>query len=40
LNYARRRFPGVDLHRKADHNRAEALLIASYARSKFIGGIK
>jgi crossover junction endodeoxyribonuclease RuvC len=39
LNCARRRFPGVDLHRKADHNRAEALLIASYARLKHFGQI-
>jgi hypothetical protein len=39
LNYARRRWPGVDLHRKADHNRAEAIMIGHYARLKFLGQI-
>ena len=29
---ARRLFPNMDLHRKADHNRADALLIADWAR--------
>lgn len=37
LAFARRRYPGVDLHRKADHNRAEAILIASYALHKYRG---
>lgn len=32
LECARRLFPGVDLHRAADHNKAEALLIAEYGR--------
>ncbi len=40
LNFTRRRWPGVDLHRKNDHNKAEALLISSYARLKFIGQIQ
>ena len=33
LNVARRMFPDVDLHRKKDHDKADALLIAYYARS-------
>lgn len=32
LAVARRLFPNLDLHRKADHNRADALLIAEWAR--------
>jgi len=32
LECARRLFPQVDLHRVADHNKAEALLIAEYGR--------
>jgi len=32
LTVARRLFPNLDLHRKADHNRADALLIAEWAR--------
>lgn len=40
LAYARRRWPGVDLHRKADHNRAEAIMIAHYARLKFLAQIQ
>ena len=36
LECARRLFPGVDLHRVADHNKAEALLIAEYGRR--VGG--
>jgi len=32
LTVARRLFPNMDLHRKADHNRADALLIAEWAR--------
>ncbi len=39
LNFARRRWPGVDLHRKADHNRGEALIIAEYARLRIFGGL-
>jgi crossover junction endodeoxyribonuclease RuvC len=31
---ARRLYPAVDLHRKKDHNRAEALLIARYGQMK------
>jgi hypothetical protein len=33
LDYARRMFPHVDLKRKKDHDRAEALLIAMWLRS-------
>ena len=34
LAMARKMFPSVDLSRKKDHNRAEALLIAHYGRRK------
>lgn len=34
LAVARRLFPNMDLHRRADHNRAEALLIAEYVRRR------
>ena len=37
LAYARRRWPSVDFHRKADNHRAEALMMAEYGRQKFIG---
>ena len=33
LTVARRLFPDVDLHRKKDHGKADALLMAYYARS-------
>lgn len=33
LAVARRLFPGVDLHRKGDHGRADALLLALHARN-------
>lgn len=32
LRLAMQQFPEVDLHRKKDHNRAEALLMADYGR--------
>jgi len=31
---ARRRWPGVDLHRKKDHGRADALLLAEWGRTR------
>ncbi len=34
LAVARRLFPSVDLHRKADHGKADALLLAYHARMK------
>lgn len=34
LDVARRLFPSVDLHRKKDHGRADALLLAFYANTK------
>lgn len=34
LIVARRRFPRVDLHRKKDHGRADALLLAEYGRTR------
>ncbi len=36
LDKARMLFPGVKLDRKCDHNRAEALLIAEWARAKSV----
>ena len=34
LSVARRLFPSVDLHRKADHGKADALLLAYHARTR------
>lgn len=34
LLVARRRWPGIDLHRKKDHGRADALLLAEYGRTR------
>jgi crossover junction endodeoxyribonuclease RuvC len=34
LDVARRLFPSVDLHRKKDHGKADALLLAYYASQK------
>ena len=36
---ASRLFPAVDLRRKRDHNQAEALLMAAYARHRWRAGI-
>ena len=40
--YAIRKWPAAadDLKRKKDHNRAEAILIAEYARLKYLGQAK
>jgi len=40
--YAIKRWPAAaeDLNRKKDHNRAEALIMAEYARLKFLGQAK
>lgn len=32
--HAQRLYPGADIHRKKDHNRAEAILLARYGRDK------
>jgi crossover junction endodeoxyribonuclease RuvC len=37
LAVARRLFPGIDLHRKGDHGKADALLLATYARRRVEG---
>lgn len=34
LAVARRLFPAVDLHRKGDHGKADALLLATYSRNQ------
>lgn len=36
LDMARRLFPAVDLHRKKDHGKADALLLAEYLRREDI----
>jgi len=38
LAVARRLFPTVDLHRKCDHGKADALLLALHARKEALGG--
>jgi hypothetical protein len=40
LSVARRLFPNADLRLKKHHNRADAILLAYYARNKTIQGIK
>jgi len=36
LEYCRRRYPEIDLHRKKDHGKADALCIAEWTRQNFL----